>query len=175
MPSWMAWKMVNRRRNTCLSNLRYAPIEVRPAVPGDVAVLTTLLELLFSVEEDFQFDEARQRNGLELMIKSRSCCVLVAEAAGEVIGMCTGQITISTAEGGPALLVEDVVVKREWQGRQVGSRLLGALGNWAMNHGIRRLQLLADRNNKKALGFYQKRGWQVTSLIALRKYMGVST
>ncbi len=151
-----------------------AYIEIRPAVPGDVAVLTTLLELLFSVEEDFHFDEARQRKGLELMITNQACCVLVAETAGEVIGMCSGQITISTAEGGPALLVEDVVVKREWQGRQVGSRLLSALNDWAIDHGISRLQLLADRKNEGALGFYQKMGWQVTSLIALRKYTEIS-
>jgi ribosomal protein S18 acetylase RimI-like enzyme len=150
-------------------------IEVRPAVPGDIAVLTTLLELLFSVEEDFHFDEARQRNGLELLIKGQECCVLVAEVEGEVIGMCSGQITISTAEGGSALIVEDVVVKREWQGRKVGSGLLYALNNWAIDHSISRLQLLADRHNKKALEFYQKLGWQVTSLIALRKYTGVST
>ena len=151
-----------------------AHIEVRPAVPGDVAVLTTLLELLFSVEEDFHFDETRQRKGLELMIGSPACCILAAEAAGEVIGMCTGQITISTAEGGPALLVEDVVVKREWQGRRVGSRLLSALNNWAVDRSISRLQLLADRKNEGALGFYKKLGWQVTRLIALRKYTEVN-
>jgi ribosomal protein S18 acetylase RimI-like enzyme len=149
-------------------------IEVRPAVPGDVAVLTMLLELLFAVEEDFHFDEARQRKGLELMIKNQACCVLVAKAGGEVIGMCSGQVTISTAEGGPALLVEDVVVKREWQGCRVGSGLLSALNNWAIDHNISRLQLLADRKNEGALDFYQKLGWQVTSLIALRKYTEIS-
>ena len=157
-----------------MSSLRHVHIEVRPAVPGDIAVLTTLLELLFAVEEDFHFDEARQRKGLELMIGNHACCILVAEAAGEVIGMCSGQVTASTAEGGSSLLVEDVVVKSNWQGRGVGSRLLRTLSNWAMERGIARLQLLADRNNEKALGFYQKLGWQVTSLIALRKYMEVS-
>ncbi len=145
-------------------------IEVRPAVPGDIAVLTTLLELLFAVEEDFHADAARQRRGLELMMNNPACCILVAEDEGEVIGMCSGQVTVSTAEGGLALLVEDVVVKSNRQCRGVGSRLLRALSNWAMERGISRLQLLADRNNKKALGFYQKLGWQSTSLIALRTY-----
>ena len=157
-----------------MSSLRYTQIEVRPAVPGDIAVLTTLLELLFAVEEDFHFDEARQRKGLELMIRSSACCILVAEDEGEVIGMCSGQVTISTAEGGPALLVEDVVVKTDRQGQNVGKRLLGALDNWAMERGISRLQLLADRNNGKALGFYHKLGWQTTSLIALRKYLEIN-
>jgi ribosomal protein S18 acetylase RimI-like enzyme len=165
---------VNRRLSICLNSLRYTPIEVRPAVPGDIAVLTTLLELLFSVEEDFHFDEARQRKGLELMLNNPAGCILVAEDHGEVIGMCSGQTTISTAEGGPALLIEDVVVKSDRQGRNIGRQLLSELGNWAKKRGISRLQLLADRNNEHALGFYQKLGWQVTSLIALRKYMEIS-
>jgi GNAT superfamily N-acetyltransferase len=145
-------------------------IKVRPAVPGDIAVLTMLLELLFSVEEDFGFDEARQRKGLEMMLGNPIGCVLVAEVDGEVVGMCSGQMTISTAEGGPALLVEDVVIRGDRRGRNVGSRLLFALGNWALERGISRLQLLADRHNEKALGFYKKLGWQVTNLIALRTY-----
>ena len=154
-----------------MSSLRYIHIEVRPAVPGDIAVLTTLLELLFSIEEDFHVDDAKQRKGLELMMNNPASCILVAEDEGEVIGMCSGQVTVSTAEGGPALLVEDVVVRCDRQGQHVGRRLLCALSNWAMERGIARLQLLADRNNEKALGFYQKLGWQTTSLIALRKYM----
>lgn len=153
-----------------MSSLLYTPIEVRPAVPGDIAVLTMLLELLFAVEEDFHFDAVRQRKGLELMMNNPACCILVAEDEGEVIGMCSGQVTVSTAEGGLALLVEDVVVRGDRRSRNVGRRLLCELGNWAMERGIARLQLLADRNNEKALGFYQKLGWQITSLIALRKY-----
>jgi GNAT superfamily N-acetyltransferase len=148
-------------------------IEVRPAVPGDIDVLTMLLELLFSIEEDFHFDPARQRKGLEMMLNHPAGCILVAEDRGEVIGMCSGQMTISTAEGGPALLVEDVVVRGDRQGQNVGTQLLHALGSWAKNRGISRLQLLADRNNELALGFYQKLGWQITGLIALRKYTGI--
>jgi ribosomal protein S18 acetylase RimI-like enzyme len=150
------------------------PIEVRPAVPGDIDVLTMLLELLFSIEADFHFDLARQRKGLELMLNHPAGCILVAENRGEVIGMCSGQITISTAEGGPALLVEDVVVKSDRQGRNVGRQLLCALDSWAMSRGVSRLQLLADRNNEKALGFYQKLGWRITSLITLRKYTEIT-
>lgn len=147
---------------------------IRPAVPGDIGVLTMLLELLFSVEQDFQFDAKRQRKGLEMMLENPSACVLVAEAEGEVVGMCSGQTTISTAEGGPALLIEDVVVANGWQGRKIGSGLLDALQGWATERGISRLQLLADRNNEKGLEFYRKLGWQTTSLIALRHYTEVS-
>jgi GNAT superfamily N-acetyltransferase len=146
-------------------------IKVRPAVPGDIAVLTMLLELLFSFETDFYFDASRQQKGLEMLLAHPLARVFVAEVEQMVIGMCSGQIVISTAEGGPALLVEDVVVRSDWQGRKTGSLLLDALSRWAIGKGISRLQLLADNTNQKALGFYKKLGWQTTNLIALRKYV----
>ena len=146
-------------------------IRIRPAVPGDIDVLTILLELLFSIEKDFRFDADRHRKGLTLLLANPACCLLVAEIDGEVIGMCSGQTTISTAEGGPALLVEDVVVRSDRQGQNIGKKLLHALSRWAMDHEITRLQLLADRTNDKALGFYDNLGWQPTNMICLRKYI----
>jgi GNAT superfamily N-acetyltransferase len=146
-------------------------IKVRPAVSGDIAVLTMLLKLLFSLETDFCFDASRQQKGLEMLLAHPLARVFVAEVEQMVIGMCSGQIVISTAEGGPALLVEDVVVRSDWQGRKAGSLLLDALSRWAIGKGISRLQLLADNTNQKALGFYKKLGWQTTNLIALRKYV----
>lgn len=144
-------------------------VRIRPAVPADLDSLVALLQILFAIEEDFASDHGRQRRGLELMLENERGCVLVAEAAGEVVGMCTGQVTISTAEGGPALLVEDVVIREEWQGKGVGRLLMERLGAWARERGIQRLQLLADRNNSPALGFYANLGWQSTALVCLRK------
>lgn len=131
-----------------------------------------LLESLFSLEEDFSFHRDRQEAGLKQLLNTSSGRLLVAEQNNHVIGMCSGQTVISTAEGGPALLVEDVVVAADQQGRGIGSRLLEALGEWARQQGISRLQLLADRANSKALGFYQKLGWQTTQLICLRTHVG---
>ena len=72
---------------------------VRPATGEDVAAMTRLLSELFSLEADFQVDPERQRRGLELLLADARSCVLVAQGAGgEVIGMVTGQLVISTAE-----------------------------------------------------------------------------
>ncbi|MDA8163578.1 MAG: hypothetical protein M0017_00905 [Desulfobacteraceae bacterium] len=81
-------------------------VTIRPAVRADIDRLAALLGELFAIEADFAVDEARQRRGLAMMLASPSACVLAAEAAGRVIGMCTGQTTISTAEGNFSLLVE---------------------------------------------------------------------
>lgn len=142
---------------------------IRPARMADLDALVELLRLLFSIEADFDFDPARQRQGLELLLTHEGSVVLVAETEGQVVGMCTGQLTISTAEGGFALLVEDMVVAETWQGRGLGRELLTALEQWAAEKKIGRLQLLADRNNTSALEFYRRLGWQPTELICLRR------
>lgn len=142
---------------------------IRPARPDDLDPLVDLLRMLFGIEADFDFDAARQRKGLAMLLAHEAAVILVAEAAGQVIGMCSGQLTISTAEGGFSLLVEDVVVAGPWQGKGVGRELLAALEEWAEARKIGRLQLLADRNNVAALEFYRKLGWQSTELICQRR------
>ena len=141
---------------------------IRPARPEDLDGLVDLLGILFGIEADFDCDAARQRRGLAMLLAHEAAVLLVAEAAGQVIGMCSGQLTISTAEGGFALLVEDVVVAGPWQGKGVGRELLAALEQWGASRKIGRLQLLADRNNAAALEFYRKLGWQSTELICQR-------
>ena len=142
---------------------------IRPAHPADLDALVDLLRMLFAIEADFAFDAARQRQGLAMLLAHEAAVILVAETAGQVIGMCSGQLTISTAEGGYALLVEDVVIAEPWQGKGIGRELLTALEQWAADRKIGRLQLLVDRNNAAGLEFYRKLGWQGTELICLRK------
>ena len=142
---------------------------IRTARTSDLDDLVDLLRMLFGIEADFAFDAARQRRGLAMLLIQESAVVLVAEEAGQIIGMCTGQLTISTAEGGFALLVEDVEVAQAWHGRGVGRKLLAALEQWASSRKLGRLQLLADRNNTAALEFYRKLDWQPTELICLRR------
>ena len=127
-----------------------------------------LLDLLFAIEADFRPDPARQRQGLALLLDDRRAKVLVAELTDGVVGMCTGQLVVSTAEGGPALLVEDVVVDPDHRGRGIGRAMLAALADWARGRGVRRLQLLADANNGPALAFYDRLGWRATALVCWR-------
>lgn len=144
---------------------------VRKARQEDLEQLVGLLRLLFTIEEDFSFDAAKQQQGLALLLNNDRGCVLAAEADGRVVGMCTGQLVISTAEGGPAVLVEDVVVAPPHRGQGIGRALMNGLIDWAGAQGATRLQLLADKNNPPALGFYDRLGWQTTALICLRQHL----
>ncbi|MHC1752054.1 GNAT family N-acetyltransferase [Humidesulfovibrio sp.] len=147
---------------------------IREARTGDLDALVELLGLLFSLESDFAPDAARQRRGLtQLMTQGRNRLVLVAEVsdsvASSVAGMATAQVLVSTAEGGPALLLEDVVVRPEARGQGLGRALLRRLEDWGLALGATRLQLLADKHNASAHEFYRACGFHPTNLVCLRR------
>jgi len=142
---------------------------IRQANITDINFLIALLKELFEIEEDFIFNEDKQRRGLELLLASDNDYIMVAEHGSEVIAMCTVLAIISTAEGGYVGLIEDLVVQKAYACKGIGRKLLSAVELWAKEQGLTRLQLLADRNNQHALTFYDKMDWQKTQLIGLRK------
>lgn len=145
-------------------------LRVRRATASDVSTLVRLLGRLFSIETDFRPDPGRQRAGLALMLAEEDRrAVLVAERAGEVVGMVTAQLVVSTAEGGLSALVEDMFVEPHERGLGVGRELLREIEGWAHERGASRLQLLADRENSAALAFYERMGWRGTQLVCLRR------
>ena len=146
-------------------------VKIRNAQPEDLDTLTALLRELFSIEADFAVDAQRQRRGLALMLDGclKHRCVKVAETDGDVVGMVTAQLLISTAEGGVVALVEDMVVAGRHRDRGIGRQLMDAIESWSRERGASRLQLLADRTNFSALDFYDRIGWRPTRMICLRR------
>ena len=145
-------------------------ITIRRAVSADLDALVRLLGVLFSIEADFRPDPGRQRRGLAQLLEDPARrLVLVAEWTGEVVGMVTVQLVVSTAEGGASAWLEDLVVEERCRGAGVGGRLLEAAEDWATACGATRVQLLADRENAGALRFYAHRGWSHTRMVCLRR------
>jgi len=146
-------------------------IQTRSAQSDDLEEMAALLQILFSIEADFEVDAARQRRGLQLMLDGcgKHRCIKVAEADGKVVGMCTAQILVSTAEGSVVALIEDMVVASAYRRVGIGRRLMADIEAWARAQGATRLQLLADRTNFDALDFYDRLGWRPTRLICLRR------
>jgi GNAT superfamily N-acetyltransferase len=144
---------------------------IRDARLEDIPAMVDLLRLLFGIETDFAFEPEKHRRGLSAMLEGcgKHRCVKVAETQGRVVGMCTGQTLISTAEGGTVALIEDMVVQPAWQGQGIGRQLLASAEAWTLAHGATRLQLLADHGNTDALKFYERVGWAKTRMICLRR------
>lgn len=150
-------------------NIMPAAVVVRQAGAGDLEALSGLLQVLFALERDFVFDDAKARRGLSLLLDREDALLLAAEADREVVGMCSVQTLISTAEGGPVGLVEDLVVAEARRGRGIGRMLLSEAENWAASRGLSRLQLLTDSGNRPTLDFYDRLGWSGTHLVVRRK------
>lgn len=146
-------------------------INIKTATFTDIETLILLIAELFQIEEDFQADADKQRTGLELLLNSNSAKIFVAENAdNQIVGMCSVQILISTAEGAKVGLVEDLIVNEAYRGQGIGKKLLQRLEQWANEQGLKRLQLLTDKNNQLALKFYAQQEWKTTQLIGLHKH-----
>lgn len=146
-------------------------ISIRTAQTDDVPQLVAFLKTLFAIEADFDFDRDKQTRGLQLLLKNDQACILVAESSDDkkLRGMCSIQMLISTAEGGSVGLLEDLVVTADFRNQGVGAKLLAEAVCWAERRGLKRLQLLADKENSLALAFYEKQGWQSTQLVCLKR------
>ena len=144
-------------------------VTLRQARAEDTAGLVALLAQLFAIEADFAIDPEVQARGLALLRERPDAAILVAEAEGRVVGMCTMQLTISTARGGLSAGIEDVVVDQAWRGRGIGRALLAGAETWARERGAVRLALLADETNLPALDFYDRLGFTRTRLVWLAK------
>jgi ribosomal protein S18 acetylase RimI-like enzyme len=146
-------------------------ILIREASPEDVDPLVPLLAALFAIESDFEIDPERQRQGLALLLEDKDhAVVFVAESVEEkrIVGMATAQRLVSTAEGGYAALVEDVIVHEHFRRHGIGRRLMKALISWARKNALTRLQLLYDTSNPPALLFYESLSFQKTGLSCVR-------
>jgi GNAT superfamily N-acetyltransferase len=149
------------------------PVTIDPAHAGDIDSLVRLLNVLFSIEQDFTPNEAAQRRGLDLLLASPDHGkIFVARHPVEgVVGMVSAQLVISTAIGAPSAWIEDVVVRKTFRGQGVGKLLLDQVRKWAESKGAGRIQLLADADNTPALDFYQHLDWQPTRLFAWKKVL----
>lgn len=145
-------------------------VRIERALDADVPAMTALLHELFAVERDFSASRVRQVRGLELLLAMppERAVALVARSEGAVVGMTTGQLVVSTAEGAPSLWIEDVVVAASSRGQGVGRALLRGVLEWGARQGATRAQLLADQRNEAALAFYGRIGWSRSNMVMLR-------
>ena len=79
--------------------------------------------------------------------------------------------TISTAEGGFVLLLEDLIVHQEHRHRGFGDMLLDYSVNFAREKNFLRITLLTDRANEEAHKFFKAHGFLDSKMIPLRMFL----
>lgn len=143
-------------------------LRIEPATLDDLDELTELLMELFAQEEDFSPDREKQLRGLRLILEQPSRGrIFVLRSEGHLVGMINLLITISTAEGGFVLLLEDLVIRREHRGQGYGSRLLRHAMEFAKEKKFLRITLLTDRPSESRR-FYLKHGFTESGMVPMR-------
>jgi len=146
-------------------------LRIEPATLDDLPELTELLRDLFQQEADFQPDREKQMRGLRLILEQPSRGrVFVLRNERMIIGMINLLITISTAEGGFVLVLEDLVVHRDHRGSGYGSRLLQHAIGFAREKKFLRITLLTD-NPEEMRNFYFKHGFVESDMKPMRFFI----
>jgi len=147
-------------------------VVIEPATEADLDELSEMLGDLFAQEGDFRPDKEKQLRGLRLIFEQPSRGrVFVLRQNGAIVGMINLLFTISTAEGGFVMLLEDLVIHKKFQGKGYGSRLLQHAIDFAKQKNFLRITLLTDRPENVAQEFFRHYGFVESSMIPMRLWV----
>lgn len=136
----------------------------------DLPQLVALLRILFRQEADFVPDPAKQLRALRMLLAEPARGrVYVARRGTKVLAMVSVLRTVSTAEGGPAGLLEDLVVRLDARGGGIGAALLAFAVERSRAEGLLRLTLLTDRGNRRAQRLYRDAGFTASGMLPMRR------
>jgi len=151
-------------------------VVIEPAVFEDLDELSNLLGELFSEEKDFRPDKQKQLQGLRLIFEEPNRGrVFVLRRDRTIVGMINLLFTISTAEGGFVLLLEDLVVHDSFRGHGYGSQLLEYAINFAKQKKFLRITLLTDRPELRSQNFFKRHGFFESHMLPMRLLISTDT
>lgn len=170
-------RLVAKHSNVALANWGRAcfspPLmegpHIEQATLEDLPQLSDLLRDLFMHEGDFVPDKNRQLRGLRLILEQPNRGrIFVVRQNGMILGMINLLFTISTAEGGFVILLEDLIVKEDYRSHGLGGMLLDHAIAYARKKDFSRITLLTDRLNADAHRFYRKHGFFESKMMPMR-------
>jgi GNAT superfamily N-acetyltransferase len=145
-------------------------VHLESATLEDLPQLTELVMALFSQEGDFTPDRHKQEHGLKLILEQPSRGrIFVLRTDHTLIGMVNLLFTISTAEGGFVIMMEDVIVHPMHRGQGYGSMLLKHAIDFAREKQFKRITLLTDKISAESQKFFQKHGFTFSHMIPMRR------
>ena len=148
---------------------------IEPATIEDLPSLAELLMDLFTQESDFRPDFNNQMRGLRLILEQPSRGrIFVLRSANQIIGMINLLFTISTAEGGFVIVLEDLIIARNFREQGMGSELLRYAIDYVRQKGFLRITLLTDRVSAGSLTFFEKHGFQRSDMVPMRLFLGAA-
>ena len=147
-------------------------MEFRVAKEEDILELCKLLNELFSLEKEFIPNENLQKKALKTIINDGKIGhILLCEIDGKIVAMVNILYSFSTALGTKVALLEDMIVSKDFRGKDIGTSLLEFAKQFAKEKECERITLLSDDDNFKAHNFYEKNGFKKSSMVAFRTFL----
>lgn len=136
-------------------------VSIRMANRGDVdAIHDMILALARATDEEEKvssdpLDFLRHGFGAEPLFEA-----MIAERAGEPVGLCLFFYTFSTWLGEPGVFVQDLYVADDERGRGLGRRLMAAVAGYGLERKATHLRLSVYSWNSAAKDFYDRVGME---------------
>jgi len=146
-------------------------LQVHEARFEHIPEMCSLLAELFRLEKDFMEinHTDKQKAGLEMIINQPESGQLLLLLKDEhVIGMVNLLYTISTAEGGRVIILEDYILSELERGKGYGSFFMQEIIAFARDKGMLRITLLVDADNSAAQRFYESAEFNFSNMKCMR-------
>ncbi len=145
---------------------------IRKAKKEDIGQLCTLLDYLFSLEEEFTPNKELQVKGLSAILDDGNIGQIYAAVEDDkIVGMVSLLYTVSTALGGRVAVLEDMIVDPSYRKQGIGTKLIQYALEDAKSRGCMRVTLLTDSENLKAQKFYRDCGFNLSPMLPFRKLL----
>ncbi len=143
---------------------------IEPASLDDLSALTELVMELMEEEADFAPDRAKQGHGIRLILEQPNRGrIFVLRNDHHLIGMVNLLFTISTAEGGLVILLEDFIIRPQHRGCGYGSLLMEYVLDFAKEKDFKRITLLTDRVSNVSQQFFEQHGFTHSAMVPMRR------
>lgn len=106
---------------------------------------------------------------IEAMATDQSQCMLVADFAGDVVGVITAHLREPPQGGmtkytGPILFIGDLVVHDAHRRSGLGTALMRAIEDWGSTRGVGTIELMVHTGNTAARDLYAREGYRPVHL-----------
>lgn len=136
-----------------------APIEIRPALPGDIPGLLPLMQSLAKFE-DYLDEFAVDAKTLEERAfgPAAQCQIFIAGLDNQILGYTVALEIAFTYDLRPTIRLKELYVDISHRSAGLGKCLMQAVAHWAIQRGAGRMSWDVLRGNDRAELFYQRLG-----------------
>lgn len=151
---------------------RSIAMHIRPAIAKDIPDLLTLIPQKADFDGCPHAVEATAEK-LEATLFSQSPLahvLLVENPTGSMktpVGFASYHFTYSTFLAQPTLWLDDLFVQSDYRNQAIGTQLIQALCQIAIQHSCGRIDWTVDVNNAAGIRFYQRMGGQLQTQVHL--------